>query len=478
MRAITAALFAFAALLLAPTAAQAAPPVLAPLTVHVDQNGRSVTANWSLPPNMHGYLFEAASAPDTYTDGDLKGQFLQENVFTQALLYLTNPTTYGFERGPGKVWVHVLAYDEATCPFPLFATCPKEVSNVESAEILNSTPGMLSVGHASRRLTAEWWKSVWHSTVFIEAATSPDVYTSGPLEGLFRDENLVLYDDTLSPDQRTFASTVPLPPGTYWVHVATEDISACCGTDITAPLAVTIPASPPVLQAATHNGRFLHADWSLPAGMESDFIEVASSPAVYPDGPLAGFFLDENLVFDEVLAPRQTSWDADRSLPDGLYYVHVGGLALGACPTPDALTCVDEFSQALPVRIGAAPTAPPATAAAAPDTTTAFASLSAARRMSARHLVVRARMGEAGTVTVNGNVSVPGASKVFRLKPVSAKTAPGKTVTLRPALSKPALKSVRKALRRHRRVRLKLTVTARDAAGNIAVRKRTARLRR
>ncbi len=456
MRAIIASLFAFAVALLAPVGAAAAPPVLEPLIVHVSENGRSITANWSLPPNMHGYLVEGATAPDTYADGDLKGQFLAENVVGQALIFLANPTTYSFLRGPGRLWVHVVAYDEIACPFPL-PTCPKEVSNVQSAEILNSTPGMLSVGHTARHLRAEWWKSVWHSNVFIEAATSPDVYTSGPLEGLFRDENLMLYDDTLSPDQRTFASTEPLPPGTYWVHVATEDGSGCCGTDITAPLTVTIPPNPPVLQAATHRGRVLHADWSLPADMQSDFVEVASSPAVYPAGPLAGYFLDQTLVLDDQLAPTQRSWDAGRPLPDGLYYVHVGGLALGACPTPDALTCVDEFSQALPVRIGAVPITPPAAAAAAPDTATTFASLSVARRMSARHLVVRAVMGEAGTVTVNGNVTVPGASKVFRLKPVSAKARPRKTVTLRPALSKPALKSIRKALRRHRRVHLKLT---------------------
>ena len=218
------------------------------------------------------------------------------------------------------------------CSVPLFATCPKEVSNVQSAEILNSTPGMLSVGHTSRHLTAEWWKSVWHANDFIEAATSPDVYTSGPLEGLFRDENLVLYDDTLSQDQRTFSSREPLPPGTYWVHVATEDVSGCCGTDITAPLTVAIPSNPPVLHAATHSGRFLHADWSLPPDMESDFVEVASSPAVYPAGPLAGFFLDQNLVLSTICWPRPRP----------------PGMRVARLPTAST-TCTSAGSRAAPV---------------------------------------------------------------------------------------------------------------------------------
>ena len=478
-RKVIAASVVIATALLAPAAASAAAPVLQPLRVSIDPNQRSITANWTLPPNMHGWLIEVATSSDTYPSGDLKGQFLQENVIGSTILFVPNPTTYWFDAQPGTFWVHVAAYDETApaCVSPSFPTCVKEFSNAESAEILNSAPGMLSVGHASRHLTAEWWKSVWHSNVFIEAATSPDVYTSGPLEGLFRDENLMLYDDTLSQDQRTFSSTEPLPPGTYWVHVATEDISGCCGTDITAPLTVTIPPNPPVLQAATQQGGVIHAEWSLPSGMFSDFVEVARSPAVYPDGPLAGLFLDENLtLYDDVLTPGQTSWDADSRLPDGLYYVHVGALAAGACPTLDALTCVAELSQVLPVRVGVAPPAPVATAAV-PDTATAFASLSVARRMSFRRLVVRAVMAEPGTLTVNGTIGVPGASKVFRLKTLCDGIA-GQIVSLRPALSKPALKSIRKALRRHRRVRLKLTVTARDVAGNVAVQRRTALLRR
>ena len=73
---------------------------------------------------------------------------------------------------------------------------------------------------------------------------------------------------------------------------------------------------------------------------------------------------------------------------------------------------------------------------------------------------------------------VPNTSRTYRLRPASAGAAAGATVTLRPKLSKKARRAVLRALRRKRRVVAKITVTARDRAGNTQTAKRTIRLAR
>jgi hypothetical protein len=424
---------------------------------------------------MRGFFIETANAPDTYSTGDLKGQFLTENVTNTVSLFLDNRTTQKFELGPGTTWVHVVAYD-AACPSPYSPTCAKEFSEARSAEIpAASPPGMISAGDDARHLTAEWFRSVWHENAFIEVATSPDTYPAGdPLEGLFLDENLVFYDDTLPALDKTYRSDFQMPPGTFYVHVGTTDVSGCCEADIADPVEVTIEANPPDLKALRTSGTSIHAEWSLPPGGQTGAVELGRSPDVFPAWPFEGYFTDESLVlYDDSLTADQTSWDSP-GLPPGRYYFHVGGYAENACLVE--ISCVKEFTDPLPLDIGVAGPFPPPKVAA--DTGTAFAALSAPKRASARKLVVRATMAERGTITANGTVSVPGSSKVYRLTTVTADASPGKPVKLRIKLSKAALKSVKKALRRHRRVVARLTLTARDFSGNTAVQKRTVKLRR
>jgi hypothetical protein len=464
--------------LLAPATARAAVPTLDPLTVTVSPEERSMTAEWRLPEGMRSYLIEIATDPETYASGDLKGQFLVGNVVYSQLLFTNNPTRYTFETSPGEpVYVHIAAYEAAasSCSSPYLPSCVKEFSEVMSAEIpLASPPGMIDAGTDARHLTAEWFRSVWHMNAFIEVATSSDVYPPGdPLEGLFLEENLVFYDDTLTAVDNRYRSDFPMPPGTFYVHVGTADVSGCCAADITDPLEVTILANPPRLKALRTSGTSIHAEWSLPPGVVAGAVELGRSPSVYDAWPLEGYFTDESLVlYDDSLATNQNSWDSD-PLPAGRYYFHVGGYAQQACQFE--ISCVNEFTDPLPLDIGAAGPFPPPKVAA--DTTTAFASLSAPKRASARKLVVRAMMAEAGTITANGTVSVPGSSKVYRLSTVTADAAAGKPVKLWLKLSKAARKSVKKALRRHRRVVAKLTLTARDLAGNAAAQKRTVKLR-
>ena len=126
----------------------------------------------------------------------------------------------------------------------------------------------------------------------------------------------------------------------------------------------------------------------------------------------------------------------------------------------------------LPVRAFGAP---------APDRVTALASLKARKKQDVDKIHVAAAMLEPGTVSAGGTVSVPGGvrtltSRAFTLKGASATAVPGKRVKLRLKLGKKALRAAKRAIRRHRRVRAKITITATDKSGNRKRAKRTVRL--
>jgi plastocyanin len=107
--------------------------------------------------------------------------------------------------------------------------------------------------------------------------------------------------------------------------------------------------------------------------------------------------------------------------------------------------------------------------------------LSGRRRQSAvrqRAVLVRVAVDETSTVSAKGTVSVPGSSKVFRLRNASRKLAAGARATLKLKLPKQGVRALRRALARGARLNARLTVTARDAAGNSRAAKRTVRLKR
>ena len=83
------------------------------------------------------------------------------------------------------------------------------------------------------------------------------------------------------------------------------------------------------------------------------------------------------------------------------------------------------------------------------------------------------------TATAGGRVLVAGAPRTrsFKLRPASARIAQGAKAQLRLRLSKAASRTVRRALRRHRRVRVSVVLTAMDAAGNTARSRRSFRLK-
>jgi hypothetical protein len=106
---------------------------------------------------------------------------------------------------------------------------------------------------------------------------------------------------------------------------------------------------------------------------------------------------------------------------------------------------------------------------------TARPALKARAVQHVRKLRLSARMNEAGTLTARGSVRV--GARTFWFKRVSAQARPGLPVKLELRLPARALKVVRRALREDRKLEARLIVTARDAAGNLRVARRTIRLR-
>jgi hypothetical protein len=233
------------------------------------------------------------------------------------------------------------------------------------------------------------------------------------------------------------------------------------------------------LTSAGHTDRRITASWKLPSGMKTELVEVARSPEVYPDGRLAGLFVDENIVlYDDSLSRTQESYVASEALPPGTYYVHVRVWDDQVCFDPDRYNCPDEVSATSVVDIPPDPGAAPSPAAAPADTVVSFQVLRAAATQSLRKLRVTASMPEPGTITAGGTVSVPNSSRTYRLRTASAAAHAGASVTLRLELSRKARRAVLRALRRHRRIVAKVVVTVRDRAGNRRDAKRTIRLTR
>ena len=85
---------------------------------------------------------------------------------------------------------------------------------------------------------------------------------------------------------------------------------------------------------------------------------------------------------------------------------------------------------------------------------------------------------EACAATAKGKVRVEGSAKVFKLTPATKQMPGGTRATLKLKLKRSALAAIRRLLKAGKRMGAKLTVTAKDAAGNVTTKGRTARLKR
>jgi hypothetical protein len=123
-----------------------------------------------------------------------------------------------------------------------------------------------------------------------------------------------------------------------------------------------------------------------------------------------------------------------------------------------------------------------ATTTAPPDTTAPALQLGGATSQKALRqrglIVVAGAPAEPVTVTAKGRVAVRGSAKVFKLTPVTKQVSTGAKATLKLKLKRSALAAIARALRAGKKVSAKVTVRAKDAAGNVTTKPRTVRLKR
>jgi len=266
---------------------------------------------------------------------------------------------------------------------------------------------------------------------------------------------------------------------------------------LAALVAVLVPvssaaASAPALKSVGATGGLVTASWSLPSGVGSEFVEIAK----YPDVNVYGYFRQrlvrpgkpedgaESQVRFSVLGSSQTSLTRDDPappLPAGTYYVHIAGHD-GSCGTCPSI----EFSAIVELVIGAngnsisTTVVSPGTSGGnvSGDRTAPTAKLRYSRKQDIDKLRVRARMSEPGTITARALVDVGGLlARIYNFKRVSRKVKGGVQATLRPKLSKKNKRALKRAMRRGKRLRARVTITARDRAGNIKTLHATIRLR-
>ena len=100
------------------------------------------------------------------------------------------------------------------------------------------------------------------------------------------------------------------------------------------------------------------------------------------------------------------------------------------------------------------------------------------RIVANRGLVVTVRVDEASTITARASVNVPGASRVLKLKSVKRKIDASGPAKLKLRASNKVRKTIASALKRKSRLKARVSVEARDAAGNSRTSRRTIAIKR
>jgi hypothetical protein len=139
----------------------------------------------------------------------------------------------------------------------------------------------------------------------------------------------------------------------------------------------------------------------------------------------------------------------------------------------------DETQDSCPGTAGSASGCVPPTPAPATDTTAPTAKLNA-RRDSIRdgRVAIWVTASEAARVTARGTLGIASQASTHRLRTATGNAVAGKRERLMLLLSKKTRRAARRALRRGKRLRVRVVVTLRDAAGNTGSAKRWVRLKR
>jgi hypothetical protein len=230
-------------------------------------------------------------------------------------------------------------------------------------------------------------------------------------------------------------------------------------------------AQPPVLTAVGAIDSEITARWTLPEGVSSEFVQIATNPAVTP----FGYFRQRYLVSFSNLGRYDVTFRDTLRLDPGTYYVHIAGsdhICFPDCPRL-------EFSNVYRVQIGSGGIAQGTDIAqeGQPPAQLVYCR----RKQSLRKLWVKARMDINGSLIAAGKLTAPssvGRSRTYGVGPVTKPAAANTVVRIPLKLSRGALRAARRSLAAGRRPRLQVTVTARDGAGRTAERSISVRLTR
>lgn len=175
--------------------------------------------------------------------------------------------------------------------------------------------------------------------------------------------------------------------------------------------------------------------------------------------------------FEMPAAPDSSPWSVSRSFDtvgDFRYYCEEHGYPNGV-----------DMSGAVHVQ-AAGTTPPPGGEPVSADKIAPGLKLSGSRRqrvLRQRAVFVRAVVSEASSVVARARVYIPRAGKPLRTQGPARQLAPRKVTNFKLALSKRTLRAFRRALRKHTRLTARITVIARDPAGNTTSAKRRVKLK-
>jgi hypothetical protein len=229
----------------------------------------------------------------------------------------------------------------------------------------------------------------------------------------------------------------------------------------------------------TAEGNWMAETW-IDSGPEGSVSSASASFAFSSDGVGATFQckLDEG-AFEPCSAPKEYA-----PLADGVHTFQVRAIDAGGNPDPSPASRTWSVDTVAPlVQLDQpAPATTTATSPPPPDTTAPPLQLSGvlSQRVLRQRgvLVTAASPAEASTATARGKVVIRGSADVFRFKPATKQIASGAKATLKLKLKRSPLSAIGRALKAGKRVSAKVTVTAKDAAGNVTTKQRTIKLKR
>jgi plastocyanin len=188
----------------------------------------------------------------------------------------------------------------------------------------------------------------------------------------------------------------------------------------------------------------------------------------------------EDGLFTQPSPPNSTLWKVSRTFNTPGTYGYYCEVHRADGMTGTVVVTAPGGTTTPPPGGGGPPGSPPP-ATVLGDTSAPTLELSVARSqrvLRRRGLVISVRVDEQATVTAKARITVSGASRVLRLRKATRKLSPGVRAKLKLRLSRRTRSAVASALARRPRLRAKVTVGAKDAAGNTRSRTRSVAIKK